>query len=241
MAGPPMMPGAGGGGGDIANQLMQLIEPIMQSPKGQMMVQALMSQMGGGGGGMAAMMGGGTSGGMPPMPGGGAPLSGAPQGRGGPMTDSDLEGMMQTRNQMRPDMPPQEFVEEPGGPADMAPRQTPMPTTEDEMNMVQQMMGGGGGGAPGGGGGMNSDGPTPQEIQMLKSSPSPRNMQNFDKLFGPGAAEAALAGGGGGGGPAGGGGPPKAGSSYEDDVRGAMTDGDRDPLDAEDEGDHEYR
>lgn len=203
-----------GGGGDIANQLMQLVEPILQSPKGQMMVQALMSQMGGGGGGdpraMMAQMGMGGGGGNPAAGGTGP----------GPRmsTDSDIMEMERANMGGRTDpRPPQEVDEYASGEPSRIPdpRQTPMPSTEDEMAMVQKAMNGGGGG-----GGMNADGPTPQEVQMLKSSPSPRNMQNFDKLFGPGAAQAALGGQGGA--------PPTGGSTYEQDVKGAMDDADGD-------------
>lgn len=59
--------------------------------------------------------------------------------------------------------------------------------------------------------GMNPDGPTPEEKELLKSNPSPRNVANFNKLFGPGAAEECLSG---------------KSTSYEDDVRGAMKDAD---------------
>lgn len=58
--------GGGGGGGDMIQQLMQLAGPILASPQGQAMAQALMQQIGGGGSGggdpramMAQMQGGG--------------------------------------------------------------------------------------------------------------------------------------------------------------------------------------
>lgn len=220
MAGPMMPPGGAppSGGGDIANQLMQLIEPILASPKGQMMAQALMQQMQGGGGGM----GGQVPQNMPQSP---------MIGRG---TDMDVVMADQFRNDLsggvqhlqRPPMDDMATGE--SGPMP-DPRQTPMPmSTEDEMGMVQQMMGGGGGAPQGGGGGINQGGPTPQEVQMLKSNPSPRNQQNFDKLFGPGAAQQALGGGGG-------------GSSYEEDVRAAMQDSSGGGAPAEDDsGDDDY-
>lgn len=215
MAGPPMMPPGGGGqnGGDIANQLMELVGPILASPKGQQMAQAIMAQMGGGGGGdpmamMQQMMGGGGGMPTPPPQGGSRQMNPLEQG-GGRMGSPDMEAMTQ-------------------GGGDAGPNAQTMqnPSTEAEMAMVQGAINGGPEGG-GGGGAMNSDGPTPQEVQLLKSNPSPRNMQNFDKLFGPGAAQTAL------GGADGGGMPPSGGSTYEDDVKGAMDDAD--------EGDHEYR
>lgn len=216
-----MMPPGGGGGADLAAQLMQLAQSpqaqaIMQSPKGQQMAQAIMAQMGGGGG-------------QNPMMGGQAPQM-AQQPMGGNMTDGDIseaEGMLDqvsggVRNAQQG--PQTNYATGDQGPMP-DPRQTPMPSTEDELAMVQSKMGGGGGG--GGGGGMNPDGPTPEEIQLLKSSPTPRNIANFEKLFGPGSAQQVLAGGGGGAA------PPTGGSTYEQDVQGAMDDAD--------EGDHEYR
>lgn len=213
-------PPAGGGGGDLAAQLMQLIQSpaaqqIMSSPKGQQMAQAIMSQMGGGSGGdpraMMAQMGAG--GGRNPLMGqSGSDIPNGP----GPVTDGGLTDMVNATEQMRPDLPPQPRDGYTGG-----------PSTEEELAMVQNEMGAGGKGVPNTGG-MNSDGPTPEEIKLLQSSPSPRNVANFEKLFGPGSAQQYL--GGGGAAP-----PPSGGSTYEQDVQGAMDDSDGD------EGDHEYR
>jgi hypothetical protein len=155
-------------GGNILDQIKQLAGPILASPQGQAMAQAIMSQMGGGADPRVQMAQNPT--GAPTGQDDGNPAvtmrGGSVMGRG-PATDGELEAMSQTQNQMRPDMPPQ--------------------------------------------GGLNSDGPTPDEIRLLMSSPTPRNIANFDKLFGPGAAEQYLKGG-------------TQSTSYEDDVRGAMDD-----------------
>lgn len=150
---------------DILAQLAQLAGPVMQSPQGQAMAQAIMSQLQGGGG-------------QPPMGQAGTPRM---------ATDQDISDMEGANDMIRGDTPRAPMnnmaTGEVGPQPD--PRQTPMP------------------------GGMNPDGPTPEEIELLKSRPTPRNMQNFNKLFGPGAAEQVLQGGN---------------TTYEDDVRGAMDD-----------------
>lgn len=230
-----MMP-PGGGGGDLAAQLMQLIQSpaaqqIMSSPKGQQMAQAIMSQMGGGGGGdprammaqMGAPQGGGGFQGNPAANPGGNFDPTMPDG--GDMAYAEMDdALMQADGGVQRRPPQDNYATGEVGPRS-DPRQTPMPSTEDEMAMVQQQMGGG---TPqgGGGGGMNSDGPTPEEIQLLQSSPSPRNVANFEKLFGPGSAQQYLGGGG--------------GTTYEQDVKGAMQqygggnkDYDSDDVDAE--------
>lgn len=187
-------------GNDIIQQLMQLAGPILASPKGQAMAQAVLSQMGGGGGAdprarMAQQMPPG------PTPGRSPAAMASPMGDG--TDESDMVGA---------------------------------PSTEAELAMAQRMMGQGpgdmsdGGTGPGSmnpqtqgqdqGGGINKDGPTPQEAQMLRSNPSPRNQANFDKLFGKGAAQMVLQSGGQNLGTA----PGSGGGSYEDDVRGAMDD-----------------
>jgi hypothetical protein len=167
-------------GGSILDQIKQLAGPILASPQGQAMAQAIMSQLGGGGSGDPRAQMAQNPMGPPTGQDEGNPAvnmrGGSAMGRG-PATDGELEGMNDTRNQMRPDMPYQQGMDE------------------------------------GGSGGLNSDGPTPDEIKLLMSNPSPRNQANFDKLFGPGAAQQVLQGGGG---------QPQ--TSYEDDVRGAMND-----------------
>lgn len=197
---------------DILQQLAALAGPVLKSPQGQQMAQAIMAQLQGGGGGdpRAAMA-------QNPM---GPPTgqdqtdvsmaNGRPVGRG-PVTDMEVENMDRANSNVS------------GQPTQMS--------TEDELAAAHQAMGNQGG-VPNTGG-MNSDGPTPQEIQLLKSSPTPRNVANFDKLFGPGAAEQVLGGGG---------------TTYEDDVRASMpqphSKGESDYNDNQghdDEGDHEYR
>lgn len=148
---------------DQLQQLMALAGPLLKSPQGQQMAQAIMAQMGGGGGAdPRAAIAPAAPGGMPQSMPGANPAAPAPMG------------------------------EEMGN----------SPSTEDELEMARQQMGGG---MEGGHNGMNPDGPTPEEIQMLKTKPTDQNCENFDKLFGDGAAAKVLGGG-----------------SYEDDVRGAM-------------------
>lgn len=179
---------------DVLQQLAQLAGPILKSPQGQQMAQAIMAQMQGGGGdprtAMATRMPSANGNNMRP-PVGAMP---DPVGRG-PATDGELEAMDQAQS-------------------DMTGRPTQM-TTEDELAQAQAAMGNQGMPNTGGadqGGGMNMDGPTPEEVQLLKTNPSPRNKLNFDKLFGRGAADMVLQGGGG-------------NTTFEDDVRGAMSDG----------------
>ncbi len=205
---PQQMPGAppssGTQGGDIAGQLMQLVQPILASPKGQMMAKALMAQMGGQGG---------QAGAMPPDPtqaaGGGYPsqMRGANTMGRGPVTDSELGEMEQAEQEMiRPNLPPKGVNDAYSAYSEDMPEdtnQTPKPmSTEDELAMAQQMMGQSKAGSmdagtvsPSDKGGMNQgQAPTQQEIEMLKSRPTDMNCSNFDKLFGAGASARILGG-----------------------------------------------
>jgi hypothetical protein len=219
---------------DILQQLQQLVAPILASPKGQAMAQAVLSQMGGANGADPRVRMAANPTNDPPGFDTANPAvnlhGGSMMGRG-PATDMEVTDAMAARNQMRPDLPPLDEEAMMSSPREG--------TTEDELEAARQAMGNQpgvpntGGTHVDQGGGINKDGPTPQEAQMLRSNPSPRNQANFDKLFGKGAAQMVL---GSGGGQNLGTAPGSGGSSYEDDVRGAMDEGS-----ADDDGDHEYR
>lgn len=195
MAGPTSNapPIAGTNGGDIAQQLMSLVQPILSSPKGQAMASAIISQLQGGGGG-----------GMPPMG------TSAAQAMGGNGSDMETAQFADENDMARPEAPRAPVDDYATG--EVGPRGAPqqVPNT----------------------GGLNQDGPTPQEVQMLKSNPSERNVRNFMKLFGPEITQQILGQGGQEGANLGTA-PGSGGPSYEDDVNAA--------LDEADDGDHEYR
>lgn len=202
------MNGAPAGGGGL-EQLLSLVGPALQTPQGQAMAKAVMSAMasGGQGGDPRAAMAAAPMGAPTGQDSGNPAVNmhgGSMMGRG-PATDGELEGMVGTQNNMRSDMPqsgypPQDMMGNDGRFSNQG------MTTEQELDMARQMMGqddGQGGGPRGGaptpqgpqGQALNDGPPTPQEVQMLKSKPTPRNIQNFDMLFGQGAADLVLNGG----------------------------------------------
>lgn len=169
---------AGGGGaapqssgGDIANQLMELVAPILASPKGQMMAQAIMQQMGGPQG-IAQMLGGG--GGGPPSNMGPRTMNGLEQmgGRGG---QPDMEMLTQGGGASGPNGP--EAASEMDMIRDyMAGQKQGAMTTEQELDDVSNKMGV----SP-------DDFPTPEEIKALNSGKI--TPEQFDAKWGKGAAK----------------------------------------------------
>lgn len=190
---------------NVLAQLQQLAGQVMSSPKGQAMAQAVLSQMGGGGADPRARF----AGGQPNGPGGPSadmnasriPMAMVPDPVGGPnpRTDAEISDFEGEQNMVRGNTPREPQMNMATG--EMGPQEIPqnVPNT----------------------GGLNSDGPTPEEVKLLMSNPSARNIANFNKLFGPGAAEQVL-----GVGPHGPGetdyNDNQGHTTYEDDVRAAM-------------------
>jgi hypothetical protein len=176
-----MAPSSQGAG--IAAELMNLLEPVLSSPKGQAMMGQAIQALTGGSDPRAAMAGGMPNGpGGPMVRGGGMPDMANPMGMAGPATDGDLTEMLNQADAMRPDLPPQKRDGYTGAdPEDEPmddPRQTP-PSTEEELEMVRQMMGGGDPVADG-------NFPSQQEINALLSGKI--DEKAFDAKWGKGAA-----------------------------------------------------
>ncbi len=196
---------------DILQQLAQLAGPMMKSPQGQEMAKAIMAQMQGGGGADPRQH---FAGGRPNMDGGGPLVAGAPpnagftpdEGASLPIPMGNKVGTANFGNGHEMDYAQSMMGRGPGSvdfgsqgdPAQMSPG-VGAPGQFSRENEYEDEQGHEG---------MNSDGPTPEEIEMLRSKPTDQNCENFDKLFGPGAAAKVMQGG--------------AGMSYEDHVRGAM-------------------
>lgn len=182
-------PVAGGHGEGLAQQLMQLVQ---SSPKAQQMMQMVIQNM------MSQGMGQGGSGQMPmPQGGGGDPreamarMASEMQGGGMPANAGGEEFPPMGANLPMQDMPALAESEDPNGPTDEMPNargEVPAgpkgraPSTEDELDMVQQMMNRGSVQFEG------EDAPTDADIEALNAEPTDTMVEAFDEHFGPGSA-----------------------------------------------------